>query len=59
MVREPDFEHDKEVEMDLLVGLIEAAVTVGAIALIMILVAFLFPLVVSLATMMDKRVNNQ
>lgn len=45
--------------MDLLVGLIEAAVTVGAIALIMILVAFLFPLVVSLATMMDKRVNNQ
>lgn len=45
--------------MDLLVGLIEAAITVGAIALIMILVAGLFLIVVSLGTMMDKRVNNQ
>lgn len=45
--------------MDLIIGLIEAAITVGAIALIMILVAGLFILVTSLASMMDKRVNNQ
>lgn len=45
--------------MDLIIGLIEAAITVGAIALIMILVAGLFMLVTSLASMMDKRVNNQ
>lgn len=45
--------------MDLIIGLIEAAFTFGAIALIMILVAGLFMLIASLASMMDKRVNNQ
>lgn len=45
--------------MDLIIGLIQAAVTVGAIALILVLVAGLFMIVFSLATMMDKRVNNQ
>ena len=45
--------------MDLIVGLFQAVITVGVIALIIVLVASLFPIVFSLATMMDKRVNNQ
>lgn len=45
--------------MDFIVGLIEAAITLGAIALILVLVAGLFMIVFSLGTMMDKRINNQ
>lgn len=45
--------------MDVIVGLIQAAITVGALALILMLVAALFMIVFSLASMMDKRVNNQ
>lgn len=45
--------------MDLLIGLLQAVITVGAIALIIMLVAGLFVTVFSLGTMIDKRVNNQ
>ncbi len=45
--------------MDLILGLVQAVITLGAIALIIVAVAGLFILVASLGTMMDKRVNNQ
>jgi hypothetical protein len=45
--------------MDFLLGLLQAAITVGVIALIVVLVAGLFMIVFSLGTMMDKRINNQ
>lgn len=45
--------------MDFLIGLVQAAFTVGAIALIILLVAGLFMIVFSLGAMMDKRINNQ
>lgn len=45
--------------MDFVIGLIQAVITVGAIALVIVLVALLFPVIFSLGTMIDKRVNNQ
>lgn len=45
--------------MDFVVGLVQAALTLGAIALILVLIAGLFMIVFSLGTMMDKRINNQ
>ena len=45
--------------MDILLGLIQAVITVGAIALVIVLVAALFPIVFSLGTVIDKRINNQ
>lgn len=45
--------------MDFILGLIQAAITVGAIAFIIVLVAALFMIVFSLGSMLDKRVNNQ
>lgn len=45
--------------MDFLLGLIGAAITVGALILILLVVAAMFMIVFSLGTMMDKRVNNQ
>lgn len=45
--------------MDVIIGLIQAAITVGALAVILMLVAALFMIVFSLGSMMDKRVNNQ
>ncbi len=45
--------------MDFVIGLIQAAVTLGAIALIIVALAFLILLVFSLTTVFDKRTNNQ
>lgn len=45
--------------MDFVIGLIEVAITLGAIALVVLLIAFLFMIVVSLAAMMDKRISDQ
>lgn len=45
--------------MGLVVGLIQAVITLGAIALILLLIAVLFMIVFSLGTMFDKRINNQ
>lgn len=45
--------------MDFVIGLIEAAITLGAIALIVLLVAVLFMIVFSLGSMMDKRISDQ
>ena len=51
--------YSEESEMDFLVGLIQAAITLGAIALILVLVAVLFMIVFSLGPMMDKRISDQ
>lgn len=45
--------------MGFVTGLLQAVITLGAIALILLLVAGLFMIVFSLGAMMDKRVNNQ
>lgn len=45
--------------MDVLIGLLQAALTVGAVAVVIMLVAGLFMIVFSLGTMFDRRVNNQ
>lgn len=45
--------------MDFFIGLIQAAITLGAIALIMLLVAGLFMIVFSLGALMDKRISDQ
>ena len=45
--------------MDIVLGLIQAVITVGAIALVIMLVAALFPIVFSLGTIIDRRINNQ
>lgn len=49
----------EESEMDFVVGLIQSAITLGAIALILVLVAGLFMIVFSLGTMLDKRISDQ
>lgn len=45
--------------MGFVIGLLQALITVGALALILVLVAGLFMIVFSIGTMMDKRTNNQ
>lgn len=45
--------------MDFLIGLVQAAFTFGAVAIIILLVAALFPIVFSLGTMFDKRTSNE
>lgn len=45
--------------MDFLIGLIQAAITFGAIAIVILLVAALFPIVFSLGTMFDKHTSNE
>lgn len=45
--------------MDVLIGLLQAALTIGAVAVVIMLVAGLFMIVFSLGTMFDRRVNNQ
>lgn len=45
--------------MDFLLGLVEAAITVGAIVAVFLIVAALLPLVFSLGTMFDKRTSNE
>ena len=46
-------------EMGFVVGLVQAAITLGAIALILLLVAALFMIVFSLGTIFDKRISDQ
>lgn len=45
--------------MGFLVGLVQAAITVGVLALILLAIAFLFMVVFSLGTMFDKRISDQ
>jgi hypothetical protein len=45
--------------MDFLLGLIQAAITFGAIAVVIVILAGLFMLVFSLGTSIDRRVNDQ
>lgn len=45
--------------MGFVIGLIQAVIMMGAIALILILVAGLFMIVFSLGTMLDKRISGQ
>lgn len=45
--------------MGFIVGLFQAAITLGAIALILLLIAALFMIVFSLGTMFDKRISGQ
>lgn len=49
----------KDLAMDVLIGLLQAALTIGAVAVVIMLVAGLFMIVFSLGTMFDRRVNNQ
>lgn len=51
--------NDRGTDMDFLLGLIQAAITFGAIALVILILAGLFILVFSLGTSIDRRVNNQ
>lgn len=45
--------------MDFLLGLLKAALTFGAVAVVILVLAGLFILVFSLGTSIDRRVNNQ
>lgn len=45
--------------MDFLLGLLKAALTFGAVAVVILVLAGLFVLVFSLGTSIDRRVNNQ
>lgn len=45
--------------MEIVTGIIGAIITLAAIGLAVGLVAFMFPIVFSLGTMIDKRINNQ
>lgn len=45
--------------MGFVVGLIQAAITVGALVLILLAIAFLFMIVFSLGTIFDKRISEQ
>lgn len=45
--------------MSFVVGLIEVAITLGALVLILLAIAFLFMIVFSLGTIFDKRINEQ
>lgn len=45
--------------MDLIIGLVQAGLTVVAIAGLLLLVAALFPIIIGLGTSIDRRINNQ
>lgn len=44
--------------MGFIIGLIQAAITVGVLALILLGIAFLFMVIFSLGTMFDKRISD-
>lgn len=45
--------------MDVILGLIQAVITVAVVGVLIFLVASLFPIVFSLGNMFDKRTNNE
>lgn len=59
LVRVPKRVEARNSEMGFVIGLIQAVVMMGALALILILVAALFMIVFSLGTMLDKRISGQ
>lgn len=59
VIREVVGLNDRGTDMDFLLGLIQAAITFGAIAVVIVILAGLFMLVFSLGTSIDRRVNDQ
>jgi hypothetical protein len=51
--------NDRGNDMDILLGLLQAAITFGAIALVILILAGLLMLVFSLGASFDRRINNQ
>ena len=45
--------------MDIVVGIISAVLTLAAIGLVVALVAYMFPIIFSIGTIIDKKINNQ
>lgn len=45
--------------MDIVTGIIGGILTLAAIGLIVGLVAYMFPIIFSIGTIIDKRINNQ
>lgn len=45
--------------MDIVVGIISALLTLVAIGLVVALVAYMFPIIFSIGTIIDKKINNQ
>ncbi len=50
---------DRGMDMEFLINLLQAVITFGAIAVVILILAGLFMLVFSLGTSFDRRVNNQ
>lgn len=45
--------------MDIVTGIIGAIITLAAIGLAIALVAYMFPIIFSLGTILDKKINDQ
>lgn len=45
--------------MDIVVGIISAVLTLVAIGLVVALVAYMFPIIFSIGTIIDRKINNQ
>lgn len=45
--------------MDIVTGIISAIITLVAIGLAVALVTYMFPIIFSLGTIIDKKINNQ
>lgn len=45
--------------MEIVTGIIGAILTLAAIGLAVALVAYMFPIIFSLGTLIDKRINNE
>jgi hypothetical protein len=45
--------------MDVVTGIIGAILTLAAIGLVIALVAYMFPIIFSLGTILDKRIHDQ
>ncbi len=50
---------DRELSMDIVVGIISAILTLVAIGLVVALATYMFPIIFSIGTLLDKKIHNQ
>lgn len=50
---------DRELIMDIVIGILSAILTLVAIGLVVALATYMFPIIFSIGTLLDKRIHNQ
>lgn len=50
---------DRELSMDIVIGIVSAILTLVAIGLVVALATYMFPIIFSIGTLLDKKIHNQ